>query len=224
MLAQIKALFMRVAILSLLLSLCAFASAQSTTLNPVWMQNGWVNPYQPQYSWTGTSVLLWNGNEIEVYNSTTGQVISKIEVDGQNGFIQSACFTSGGTNIFYAITNGSTSKVIDYKISNATQATLNISESQPIRMLTTSHNGATLAYIVTDPLNGDDMVCLYSLTTLASIARFDYQNPGSSNTTASLGFVDADQEVVLSGPTIYNLSGTRVSVVSKGSLKIAPFF
>ncbi len=213
--------FRRVFIGTILLMLGVLACAQST-LAPSWMSTGWTNlSNPPQYSWTGTRVLVFSAYEVEVYNATTGAVLNKIEVDGGNGSITSACMNSAGSAVFYATTQG---KVYFYRMSNATQTLLSITETTPIRMLTASQNGSTLAYLVTDPVTNNDLVCLYNLSNNTSINRFDFTSPVIGHTrvtTESLGFVNGDQQVVLSGPTIYDFTGRLIAQVVSPSSPVA---
>jgi hypothetical protein len=99
-------------------------------------------------------------------------------------------------------------------ISSRTQTALPISENSTPSLLTVSSEGKTLAYSVYDNLTGGSQICLFNLLTNQSITRIDFQNPGGMVATSSIGFVDNNAEIVLSGPTIYDFTGKQVAAVS----------
>jgi hypothetical protein len=189
------------------------------TIGPV--VSGWgtlKNP--PTYSWSGTAILSWSSREITVdappITPTTfaqGRFIANLVLDGNNGTVTGACLNASGTRIFYGTTKG---LIYDYNISNQTQTLLAVNEgpNNGPTLLTPSKDGTKLAYEVTDLNTAGEQICIYNLTSNTFTCRFDFVNSSIASVTSTIGFVNGDQDVVLSGPTLYNLSGHLVASVS----------
>ncbi len=181
------------------------------SLSPTWMAGGWQNlPNQPSYSWNGSRVIVWNDNRIIVYNAPSGTLAAELILDGKNGNMTSACLNPNGTVAFFSTDQG---KVYDFDIATRNVVALNISEGSgnAPTLLSPSKNGKYLAYVAKDPINSDQLVCIYDVATATFAGRWDNTTSAGAQTTVSIGFVNSDSDVVLSGPAVYSLTGTLIA-------------
>jgi len=203
---------------------CAAAFGQDI-LTPRWIAAGWSAPNQaPQYSHDGSTILVTNHfvqysgatQAFGVYKVSNGQELVNVIFDGANGNLTGACISNDGLTVYYGLSTG---KIYAYDVATQIPSLLNVNEAagNGPRQLVVSHDGKTLAYIVSDLVTSADRVGLYNLTTNAITKEFDYTNSNSSNRTTSMNFISGDSGVVLDGPTTYDFTGKMLHSVSNPS-------
>jgi WD40 repeat protein len=213
--------------LAAMLTLC-FANAVAKAddfLAPNWTAGGaFTNrgttvPAPPTFSNDGSKILYLQNltvartghtqGAISVYN-TNWQCIDRISLISTT--IGSACFAFNSSAFFYSSVtpNQQSTTIWRHELSTRTEKSLNVREFNPITLMATSPDGTYLAYYV--PNTGK--VSIYNFITNKVTAQI-------SQTTSSLAFLGKTGKIVLSGPTIYDSSGTKKSEVSNAANPVA---
>ena len=198
---------------------------------PAWTATTWSgHAKQPEMSWTGNRVLFWDSNvarftsfknTMAVYDASTGRCLVKVKLDESIfglGDLTGACLSSNGHSIFYSTSQG---KLFQYAIDSGVNTQLPPLEAvnNSAQLLKASKNGRWLAYAVVNKATNRSTISIYDLTSM-TIQRFDMVNPGTAF-TSSIGFIKSDTQVVLSGPTIYDLTGKRLSFAGGTNTPVA---
>ena len=84
-----------------------------------------------------------------------------------------------------------------------------------------SRDGTKLGYILKDTVSGNDRIFIYDLKGNAILSKFSIVNSGTGNKTNAFSFVAKDSQVVVSGPTLYDLSGNLIGAVTNPIADIA---
>jgi hypothetical protein len=203
-----------------------------TVLTPKWVSNGWSGPSEhPIFSADGSRVVVWEqgtntgfGSDgyyaWAVYNVADGRVLAHFSFDGNNGYLSGATLSPDGKTVYYGTTTG----VFAYNIANQTQIELpgsGASSNNGAQYLDITADGATLGYILEDPVSTANIIIIYSLKTQSVVKRIEISNTATSNHTAALKFILGGADVVVSGPTVYSITGTLIYAGTNGANDIA---
>ncbi|MDR3688055.1 MAG: hypothetical protein P4L46_01660 [Fimbriimonas sp.] len=205
-----------------MLLLVAVAAWGQSIFTPKWVANGWSHAAEhPKYSADGSRIVVWEQTYgykegfygWSVYNVADGKVLAHVNVDGNNGTLTGVTLSPDGKTVYY----GTDAGIYAYNIAAQTQtllASTGVSVKNGPRYMDVSQDGTMLGYILSDTVSGDDRIFIYSLTTNTIQSKFSIVNTGTKNKTNALHFVAHDTRVIVSGPTLYDLSGSRIAAVT----------
>jgi len=216
----------REAFVGLLLLISSLAFGQ-TQLTPNWTKYGFPYPEEyPKFNATDASrVLFWHGYNLTqglgsafaVYSVKDGALLAKVNTTPS---ITGATLSPDGKKVYYATDLGS---IFSYDIATQTQTVVtgaggtgNTNFPGP-RFLQTSRKGDLLAYVIRKASTATDQIGVYSFTSGKAV-NFDMKNTGTGSRTGCLKFVGGDTLIALSGPSIYDLSGSGVPIYATGNL------
>jgi len=176
------------------------ASWAQDTLTPKWTVFGSPGG-KASYASTGLKILATHYNGFSIYEEGTGAVLAHEEWLN----FQDAAFSSDAKDVFYSVKAGGVSKIYRYHVVTRERTALpGISETAPIYEITASKDGKKLGYSTSTGTGSTWKIHLYSLETSSMLAQFDHAS------VPQMRFVESDAKVLLSGPTLCDLSGTVV--------------